>query len=306
VVPPTSEPASFSAYADVEAPTVMPDVVPARPQMPPSPPSPAISGRLVALIGAGVALLAIVVVGVVLAVGTGSDGSSGSTPSKSPKNVDPVLDTTLDKTFATLDAKVKVAKSRIRDRTVEPYAATRLLARTYEKAAGSLVRGGRSAAERGAPNPVHVGLYRKLTSRLRTFASAYKKLGRAVRGKDAAARQRAQEALRRTSVQIGKAVKALQGVGYAATLHEQPPTSIGPTTQSPPPPPPLPPRVAPPSRPPPVTPPPPPPQVTPPEVVPPPPPPPVVPPSPPPVVVPPPAVPPPPPPDGGGGGGGGG
>jgi len=71
-----SDPALFA----VEAPTVMPDALPQRPQAPPSTgPSPqVVRRRRIALAGAGAGVAAIAVVGVLLAGGGGSGGDSGA------------------------------------------------------------------------------------------------------------------------------------------------------------------------------------------------------------------------------------
>jgi serine/threonine protein kinase len=127
---------------------------------------------------------------------------------------------TLKKTFTTLDGRLKTVKSRLaKARTVTAQAAAlRLSGVAYEGAVASL---------RADPlNAVDAGLNAELTSLLDSATSVYRRLELAVRRDNAAARARAQLALKRLRAKIDDANATLAKVGYADDVPGLPVTRV--------------------------------------------------------------------------------
>jgi serine/threonine protein kinase len=130
-------------------------------------------------------------------------------------------DAILKKTFTTLDTRSKTAKTSLGKAGTVPAqaAALRQLASAYETA-GTL--GGSGL------NVLDSGLNGRLASLFKSVASAYRRLELAVQDNDAAARARAQQALKRLQARRGKASAALASTGYTARPPRLPVTTVSP------------------------------------------------------------------------------
>jgi hypothetical protein len=134
---------------------------------------------------------------------------------------------TLKKTFTTLDARTKAAKTSLDKAGTVPAQAVALrqLASAYETA-GTLGSGSNL-------NVLDSGLNARLASLFKSVASAYGRLELAVQGNDTAGRARAQQALKRLQARRGKASAALASTGYTERPPRIPVTTVSPRRPAP-------------------------------------------------------------------------